>query len=34
MKVKVRSGDSLWYYSQLFMMPVNLIADANPGINP
>jgi g-D-glutamyl-meso-diaminopimelate peptidase len=34
MKVKVRSGDSLWYYSQLFMVPVNLIADANSGINP
>ncbi|MDM5229176.1 M14 family metallopeptidase [Cytobacillus sp. NJ13] len=34
MKVKVRSGDSLWYYSQLFMVPVNLIADSNPGVNP
>ncbi|WP_026583371.1 M14 family metallopeptidase [Bacillus sp. J33] len=34
MKVKVRSGDSLWYYSQLFMMPVNLIVDSNPSINP
>ncbi|KON87056.1 peptidase M14 [Sporosarcina globispora] len=34
MKVKVRSGDSLWYYSQLFMVPVILIADSNPGVNP
>lgn len=34
MKVKVRSGDSLWYYSQLFMMPINLIVDSNPGVNP
>lgn len=34
MKVKVRSGDSVWYYSQLFMVPTNLIADSNPGVNP
>lgn len=34
MKVKVRSGDSIWYYSQLFMVPINLIADSNPGVNP
>ncbi|MCS0672437.1 M14 family metallopeptidase [Cytobacillus firmus] len=34
MKVKVRSGDSIWYYSQLFMVPINLIADSNTGVNP
>ncbi len=34
MKVKVRSGDSIWYYNQLFMVPINLIADSNPGVNP
>ncbi|WP_077213966.1 M14 family metallopeptidase [Bacillus dakarensis] len=33
MQVQVRSGDSLWYYSQLFLIPFNLIADSNPGIN-
>ncbi|GLB58190.1 M14 family metallopeptidase [Cytobacillus sp. NCCP-133] len=34
MKVKVRSGDSLWYYSQLFMIPISLIVDSNPSVNP
>jgi g-D-glutamyl-meso-diaminopimelate peptidase len=34
MKVHVRSGDSLWYYSRLFMIPLNLIIDSNPGLNP
>ena len=34
MKIIVRSGDSLWYYSQLFMVPLNLIIDSNPNINP
>ncbi|MFE8702479.1 M14 family metallopeptidase [Cytobacillus sp. FJAT-54145] len=34
MKVQVRSGDSLWYYSQLFMIPLNLLIDSNPNINP
>ncbi|PLR87582.1 M14 family metallopeptidase [Bacillus sp. V33-4] len=29
MKVRVRAGDSLWYYSQLFRMPLNLIVDSN-----
>lgn len=34
MQVTVRSGDSLWYYSQLFMVPLNLVIDSNPNINP
>jgi g-D-glutamyl-meso-diaminopimelate peptidase len=33
MKVQVRSGDTLWYYSRLFMMPLNLIIDSNSAIN-
>jgi g-D-glutamyl-meso-diaminopimelate peptidase len=33
MKVRVRTGDSLWYYSQLFMLPVNLIIDSNPTVD-
>lgn len=32
MRIQVRSGDTLWYYSQLFMVPMNLIVDSNPGI--
>ncbi|MGG0716504.1 M14 family metallopeptidase [Robertmurraya massiliosenegalensis] len=34
MQVQIRSGDSLWYYSQLFLVPLNLIIDSNPSINP
>ncbi|KAB2338513.1 LysM peptidoglycan-binding domain-containing protein [Cytobacillus depressus] len=34
MKVKTRSGDTLWHYSGLFMVPINLIIDSNPTINP
>ena len=33
MKITVRLGDSLWYYSQLFNIPVILIETSNPGIN-
>ena len=33
MKIKVRSGDTLWYYSQLFMIPLNLIFNSNIGIH-
>ena len=33
MKIKVRSGDTLWYYSRLFMIPLNLIFDSNIGIH-
>lgn len=34
MQILVRSGDSLWYYSQLFLIPINLIIDSNPNVNP
>ncbi|QGG48365.1 M14 family metallopeptidase [Heliorestis convoluta] len=32
MKVLVRRGDSLWYYSQLFALPLRLIIDSNRAI--
>lgn len=32
MRIQVRSGDTLWYYSQIFQLPLQLIADSNPGI--
>jgi g-D-glutamyl-meso-diaminopimelate peptidase len=34
MEVLARSGDSLWYYSSLFMIPLNLIIASNPDVNP
>lgn len=34
MQVTVRPGDSLSYYSQLFMIPFNLLIDSNPTIDP
>ncbi len=34
MKVRVRQGDSLWYLSQLFQIPLPLIQASNPQINP
>lgn len=34
MKVQVRKGDTLWYYSYLFMVPLHLIINSNPTINP
>ena len=33
MRIRVRSGDTLWYYSRLFMLPLNLIQQSNPEIN-
>ncbi|AZK47570.1 M14 family metallopeptidase [Paenibacillus lentus] len=33
MRVKVRSGDTLWYYSQLFNLPLRLVIDSNPGLD-
>ncbi|WP_428909110.1 M14 family metallopeptidase [Niallia sp. Krafla_26] len=33
MKVKVRQGDTLWHYSRLFMIPINLILDSNPMVS-
>jgi g-D-glutamyl-meso-diaminopimelate peptidase len=32
--VKVRSGDSLWYYSNLFNVPLGLIVDSNLEADP
>lgn len=34
MDVYVRQGDSLWYYSQVFRIPLQLIIDSNRNINP
>ncbi|MBW8349462.1 LysM peptidoglycan-binding domain-containing protein [Bacillus sp. IITD106] len=34
MEIQVRSGDTLWHFSQLFFIPMVLIIDSNPGINP
>ncbi|WP_257345839.1 M14 family metallopeptidase [Pseudalkalibacillus decolorationis] len=34
MKVTVRQGDTLWYYSKLFNVPLTLIIDSNPTLNP
>ncbi|MBS4178249.1 M14 family metallopeptidase [Lederbergia citrea] len=34
MEVRVRTGDTLWHYSQLFFIPLVLIIDSNPNINP
>lgn len=34
MKIRVRSGDTLWHYSSLFKVPLNLILDSNPEISP
>lgn len=34
MEITVRPGDSFWYYSQLFGVPVQLIQASNPTISP
>lgn len=34
MDVFVRPGDSIWYYSQVFNLPLQLIIDSNPTVNP
>ncbi len=34
MRVTVRRGDSLWAYSQLFQVPLQLLIDSNPILNP
>lgn len=34
MIIVVRPGDTLWRYSQWFRLPLNLIVDSNPGIDP
>ncbi|MER2106958.1 MAG: M14 family metallopeptidase [Solibacillus sp.] len=33
MDILVRPGDSIWYYSQVFHLPLQLIVDSNPTIN-
>jgi len=33
MQITVRVGDTMWRYSQLFQVPLALIADSNPGAN-
>lgn len=33
LKVNIRPGDTLWYYSRLFMIPLNLMTDSNSGLN-
>jgi g-D-glutamyl-meso-diaminopimelate peptidase len=34
MKIRVRKGDSIWYLSQLFGVPLKLIVDSNQNVNP
>ncbi|MRH42478.1 LysM peptidoglycan-binding domain-containing protein [Aquibacillus halophilus] len=34
MQISVRQGDSFWYYSQLYQLPLQLINDSNRQINP
>lgn len=33
MDVFIRPGDSIWYYSQVFNLPLQIIVDSNPTIN-
>ncbi|WP_312019088.1 LysM domain-containing protein [Lysinibacillus sp. D4B1_S16] len=34
MDIFVRPGDSLWHFSEVFKIPLPLILDSNPNINP
>ncbi|MDQ0213864.1 g-D-glutamyl-meso-diaminopimelate peptidase [Oikeobacillus pervagus] len=34
MEITVRKGDSFWYFSQLFQLPLQFILDSNPGMDP
>ncbi|UOQ43682.1 M14 family metallopeptidase [Halobacillus salinarum] len=34
MDVQVRKGDTLWYYSHVFNVPLRLIIDSNPSVSP
>jgi len=34
MQIAVRGGDTMWRFSQLFQVPLALIADSNPNVNP
>lgn len=33
MQVQVRHGDTLWYYSRIFLIPLQILIDSNPNIN-
>ncbi|RKL67189.1 peptidase M14 [Salipaludibacillus neizhouensis] len=33
MNIRARRGDSFWYYSRLFNIPLNLITDSNPTVD-
>lgn len=34
MEVQVRKGDTLWQYSRIFKVPLKLLIDANPDVQP
>lgn len=34
MDIFIRPGDSLWYFSDLFKIPLQLLLDSNRNINP
>lgn len=34
MNIRIRQGDTLWFYSQLFKIPFNLLLDSNRDISP
>lgn len=34
MRIALRPGDTLWAYSQWFNVPLSLILDSNPNLNP
>lgn len=34
MDIIVRPGDSLWHFSEVFKIPLQLILDSNENINP
>lgn len=34
MRIRVRSGDSLWAFSQWFQVPLALLVDSNPAVQP
>jgi g-D-glutamyl-meso-diaminopimelate peptidase len=34
MEISVRAGDNLWYYSQIFSLPLQCLIDANHSISP
>jgi len=32
MDIRIRQGDTVWFYSQLFQIPFNLLSDSNPNL--